>query len=173
MRQKILRLATWLRQGADAIAAIMLAVMFVSFLVTVLFRYVLNLPAGWASELSTVMWIWLVLFGAAFTLRERDEIRFDILYSNVRPSIRRVMAMIFSIGIVSLFLISLPAVYDYVTFMKVQNTSYLRIRFDWLYSIYVVFCVAIIIRYTWIGISAALGYDPMADSDNVEEERRG
>lgn len=173
MREKILRLATWLRHAADAISAAMLAVMFVSFLVTVLFRYVLNLPAGWASELSTIMWIWLVLFGAAFTLRERDEIRFDIFYSNVRPSIRRVMTTIFSIGVVSLFLISLPAVYDYVTFMKIQDTSYLHIRFDWLYSIYVVFCVAIIIRYTWTGIRTALGHDPMAESDIIEEEQRG
>ena len=32
---------------------------------------------------------------------------------------------------------SLPAVVDYVTFMKVQSTAYLDIRFDWLFSIYV------------------------------------
>ncbi|PMR67490.1 TRAP transporter small permease [Halomonas heilongjiangensis] len=173
MHQKILRLATWLRHGAEAIAAAMLAVMFISFLVTVLFRYVLNWPAGWASELSTVMWVWLVLFGAAFIPRERDEIRFDIFYSNVRPSIRRVMTVFFSIGIVGLFLVSLPAVYDYVTFMKVQRTSYLRIRYDLLYSIYVVFALAIVIRYSWIGIRAALGHDPMATSDADDETQRG
>jgi TRAP-type C4-dicarboxylate transport system permease small subunit len=171
MRQKIHRVMVWLRHGADAIAAAMLAVMFISFLITVLFRYVLNWPAGWASELSTVMWVWLVLFGAAFLLRERDEIRFDIFYSNVRPSIRRVMTVLFSLGIVGLFLISLPAVYDYVTFMKVQRTSYLRIRYDWLYSIYVVFALAIIIRYIWIGTRAALGHDPMAASDDDEIQR--
>ena len=171
MRQKILRLAGWLRQGADIVAALMLAVMFVSFLITILFRYVLNWPAGWASELSAIMWIWLVLFGAAFILRERDEIRFDIFYSNVNPTLRRVMTVIFSIGIVGLFLVSLPAVYDYVTFMKVQRTSYLRIRYDWLYSIYVVFALAIITRYTVIGIRAAMGHDPMTASDADEIQR--
>lgn len=173
MRHKILRLATWLRHGADAVAAAMLAIMFLSFLVTVLFRYVLNWPAGWASELSTVMWVWLVLFGAAFLLRERDEIRFDIFYSNVPPPIRRVMTVFFSLGVVGLFLVSLPAVYDYVTFMKVQRTSYLRIRYDWLYSIYVVFALAIIIRYGWIGTRAALGHDPMAARDADDETQRG
>lgn len=173
MRQKILRLAGWLRQGADIVAALMLAVMFVSFLITILFRYVLNWPAGWASELSAIMWIWLVLFGAAFILRERDEIRFDIFYSNVNPTLRRVMTVIFSIGIVGLFLVSLPAVYDYVTFMKVQRTSYLRIRYDWLYSIYVVFALAIITRYTVIGIRAAMGHDPMTASDADDEIQRG
>ena len=42
-----------------------------------------------------------------------------------------------------LYAISLPAVVDYVTFMKVEKTAYLKIRFDWLFSIYVVFVVAI------------------------------
>ncbi|MGP9768127.1 TRAP transporter small permease [Halomonas sp. AOP13-D3-9] len=173
MRYKISQLATWLRRGAEAVAATMLAVMFLSFLITVLFRYVLNWPAGWASELSSIMWIWLVLFGAAFILRERDEIRFDILYSNVSSPLRRAMTVIFCIGVVALFLVSLPAVYDYVTFMKVQRTSYLRIRYDWLYSIYVVFALAVIIRHLWIGIRAVLGHDPMTTSDADDEVMRG
>ena len=173
MRPNISRLAVWLRHGAEAVAASMLAVMFLSFLITVLFRYVLNWPAGWASELSSVMWVWLVLFGAAFILRERDEIRFDILYSNVSSPIRRAMTVIFCIGVVALFLVSLPAVYDYVTFMKVQRSSYLRIRYDWLYSIYVVFALAVIIRHTWIGIRAVLGHDPITHSDADDETRRG
>jgi len=34
--------------------------------------------------------------------------------------------------------------------MKVERTSYLKIRFDYLYSIYVIFAVAVIVRYLWI-----------------------
>ena len=33
--------------------------------------------------------------------------------------------------------------------MKVESTSYLKIRLDILYSVYVVFVVAIIVRYLW------------------------
>jgi hypothetical protein len=46
--------------------------------------------------------------------------------------------------------------------MRVQRTAYLRIRYDWLFSIYVVFAVAIVIRYLWLGTRAALGHDPLA-----------
>ena len=35
--------------------------------------------------------------------------------------------------------------------MKVQQTAYLDIRFDWLFSIYVVFAVARSLRYLWLG----------------------
>lgn len=170
MNTKRARIAAVLRHGAEAVAAAMLAVMFLAFLVTILFRYVLNWPAGWASELSTVMWIWLVLWGAAFVLRERDEIRFDIFYGSVRPARRRMMMVLIALGVVGLFLLSLPAVYDYVTFMRVQRTAYLRIRYDWLYSIYVVFAVAVIFRYLWLGARAVMGHDPLVpDVDETSE----
>ena len=58
------------------------------------------------------------------------------------------------------FAVSLPAVIDYVAFMKVQETSYLDIRFDLLFSIYVIFAVAAILRYLWLGWRALLGNDP-------------
>ncbi len=34
--------------------------------------------------------------------------------------------------------------------MKVEKTAYLKIRFDCLFSIYILFAVAIIARYAWI-----------------------
>ena len=148
----------------------MLAVMFAAFLIQILFRYVLNWPAGWASELSTIMWIWLVLWGAAFVVRERDEIRFDIFYGAVAPRTRRVMMMVIATAIVTLYSVSLPAVWDYVTFMKVQRTSYLQIRYDWLYSIYVVFAVAVIARYCWLGWISLRGRDPARDPGRLEAE---
>ena len=52
---------------------------------------------------------------------------------------------------------SLPAVWDYVTFMKVQDTSYLDIRYDYVYSIYIVFAVAVLIRYAWLFLGAVSG----------------
>lgn len=145
----------FLALAAEAVAALMLAVMFLSFLVTILFRYVLNWPSGWASELSSVMWVWLVLWGAAFVLRESEEIRFDIIYGSAPPAVRRIFTIFIAIGVIVLFALSLPAVWDYVTFMKVQSTSYLKIRYDWLYSIYVAFAVAVIIRYLWLAGRAA------------------
>jgi C4-dicarboxylate transporter, DctQ subunit len=167
---RLARSAGWLRRRAENIAAAMLAVMFIAFLIQILFRYVLNWPAGWASELSTIMWIWLVLWGAAFVVRERDEIRFDIFYGSVAPRTRRVLMMVIATAVVVLYTVSLPAVWDYVTFMKVQRTAYLRIRYDWLYSIYVVFAVAVIARYCWLGWISLRGRDPgRLDADDGRE----
>jgi hypothetical protein len=66
------------------------------------------------------------------------------------------MMLFTAVAVVVLFAVSLPAVVDYVTFMKVQRTAYLRVRFDWLFSIYVLFAVAGIVRYLWIGWRALI-----------------
>jgi TRAP-type C4-dicarboxylate transport system permease small subunit len=53
-------------------------------------------------------------------------------------------------AVVAIFGWSLPAMVDYVTFMKVEKSAYLGIRFDWLYSVYLVFAVAQIVRHAMI-----------------------
>jgi hypothetical protein len=67
---------------------------------------------------------------------------------------------------------SLPAVIDYVTFMKVQKTAYLKVPFDLLFSIYVVFVIAVVIRYIWLAWQALRGvapeqFDPTKASSGV------
>ena len=152
----------WLRRRAENFAAGLLGVMFVAFIVQIVFRYFLNFPIGWTSELSVITWLWLVLWGAAFVVKESEEIRFDLIYGAVSPRTRRIMGIISGFSIVILYALSLPATVKYVSFMKVEKTSYLKIPFDWLYSIYVIFLVAVIVRYLWILSYLLRGKDPEA-----------
>jgi TRAP-type C4-dicarboxylate transport system permease small subunit len=152
----------WLRRRAENIAAGLLAVMFAAFIIQIVFRYVFNYPVGWAAELTVATWLWLVLFGSAFVLSEKEEIRFDLLYSAARPRVRIGMAIVSALALIVLYGASLKASFDYVSFMKVEKASYLKIRMDWMYSIYVVFLVAIIARYVWLLTRLLRGRDPEA-----------
>ena len=154
--------AGWLRRRAENVAAAMLAVMFVAFILQIAFRYLLNFPIGWSSELTVVMWLWLVLWGSAFVLSEKEEIRFDLIYSAVSPRVRIAMAIVFSVAVVVLYGASLKASYAYVSFMKVEKSSYLKIPLNWLYSIYLIFLVAILVRYLWLLAQLLRGKDPEA-----------
>ena len=153
-------IGVWLRRRAENVAAGLLAVMFVAFILQIAFRYFFNFPIGWTSELSVITWLWLVLWGAAFVVKESEEIRFDLVYGAVGPRVRRVMGIITGFSIVILYAASLPATVKYVAFMKVEKTSYLKIPFDWLFSIYVLFLVAVIVRYLWILSHLVRGRDP-------------
>jgi len=152
----------WLHRRAENIAAGLLAVMFLAFIVQIVFRYLFNFPVGWAAELTVATWLWLVLFGSAFVLSEKEEIRFDLIYSAVRPRVRIGMAIVAALAIIILYGASLKASFAYVAFMKVEKASYLKIRMDLMYSIYVVFLVAIIARYVWLLTRLLRGRDPEA-----------
>ena len=162
----------WLYARAENLLAAMLATMFVVFIIQIVFRYLLNLPIGWTHEISVMMWLWMVLFGTAFVVRDSEEIRFDILYSAAGPQTRRVMVLVSSLSLVVLFSISLPAVIDYIAFMKVEKTAYLKIRFDYLYSIYGIFAVAMIVRQLYLAYRAVWGkaaneFDPTKASSGI------
>jgi TRAP-type C4-dicarboxylate transport system permease small subunit len=153
-------IGAWLRRRAENVAAAMLAVMFCAFVVQIVFRYVFNFPIGWTSELTVIMWLWLVLWGAAFVVKESEEIRFDLLSGAVGRRTRIAMGIVTAAAIVVLYCASLPATFSYVTFMKVEKTAYLKIRFDWLFSIYLLFAVAIVVRYLWILSHLLRGKEP-------------
>ena len=152
--------AAWLRRRAEDIAAAMVAVMFAAFVVQIVFRYFLNFPVGWTSELSVVMWLWLVLWGAAFVVKEREEIRFDLVSELAGRRARLGMGIIAAVALVVLYGASLKPSFDYVAFMKVEKSSYLKIRLDWLFSIYVMFLVAVLVRYLWLLSQLVRGREP-------------
>ena len=169
---KLARIGRWLAARAENVAAAMLAGMFAAFLIQIAFRYLANFPTGWTHELSVILWLWLVLWGAAFVISEREEIRFDLIYGAVGPGGRRVMAIVTAVALIALYLVSLPAVASYVSFMKVEKTAYLKVRFDYLYSIYIVFVIATVVRYVWLGWRAMRGvapeeFDPTKASSGV------
>jgi TRAP-type C4-dicarboxylate transport system permease small subunit len=150
----------WLHRRAENIAAGLLAVMFVAFLVQIVFRYFFNFPVGWASELTVVCWLWLVLWGSALVLKDSEEIRLDLLYSAARRRVRIGMAIAGSIALLVLYGAAFKASWAYVTFMKVEKSSYLKIRMDWLFSIFILFLVAVLARYLWNLWRLLRGRDP-------------
>lgn len=153
-------LGAWLYRRAEDILMAMLATMFFAFLLQIVFRYVLNWPTGWTNELSAILWIWIVLFGAAFVVKEEEEMRFDLIYASVGARTRSAMFLMSAISLIALYGISFPAVLDYVAFMRVEKTAYLKLRFDWVFSIYVIFVIAIIARYIWLSWQVLRGEAP-------------
>src|SRR3546814_17631000 len=102
----------------------------------------------------------MVLWGAALVLREEEEIRFDLVYAVAGARVRRVMFLVAAGALLALYAVSFPAVFDYVTFMKVASTAYLTIRLSWLSSICLVFLVAVIASYLLLSSRALRGGAP-------------
>ncbi len=147
----------WIHRRAEDILSALLVAMFVAFILQIVTRYVLNAPLSWTAELSTLAWVWGILWGAGLVLRDEEEIRFDVIYGLMAPGLRRFADAVTGTAVVVIFTWSLPAMVDYVTFMKVERSAYLGIRFDVLYSVYLIFAVAMIIRHAAIAWRAVMG----------------
>ena len=164
---KRLAIGEWLRGRAENVAVMLIGTMFICFLLQIGFRYLLNQPLGWTEEVTVLCWVWVVLWTAAFILADHEEIRFDIIYGEVPESARRVFTVITGIALILLLAISLPATWRYVAFMKREHSAYLHIRFDVLYSIYMMFSIACIVRHVRLVWDAIRGAK-LPDSDPVE-----
>lgn len=147
----------WLHRRAENFLALVLGALFVSFLIQIVFRYLLNLPLGWTVEFVAIAWLWGILFGYAFVVPEKDVIKLDILYVLLPPLARRAMDVVTSVICIIIFAWTLPMVWDYVTFMKIEKTSYMKIRFDWVFSIYIPFAISVILRCGLIAWRAFTG----------------
>ncbi len=158
----------WIVRGAEFLMAMMMAAMFATFILQVAIRYTARLgwiaeavpfldPSryGWTLEFCLALWVWIVFFGCATVVRDRDHVTFDILYAAVSPRLRRVFALITCAAIVVGLLASLGPTWDKFHILRLKQTATLKqLLGDWIrmrdvYSVYVFFLVAVSLRYAW------------------------
>lgn len=142
------KLVDKLHKFAEAITAAMLAALFLTFLLQIFSRYVLAEPFGWTVELCLSLWIWIVFWGNAFTVKHEDHVTFDMLYLHVRPGTQRVFALISAAAIAVGMAVSLLPTWDYIDFMQIKKSATLQIPMRTIFSIYAVFVIAIGVSYT-------------------------
>jgi C4-dicarboxylate transporter DctQ subunit len=137
----------WIRARVENVAAFLLAAMFLSFMLQIISRYVLNISVIWTTEACLTTWLWVVFLGSGFLLEEKDQVKFDVLYGLSPLPMQRLFALVSALAISLGFLAALPATFDYITFYKIKSSNTLGIRLDIVFSVYGIFAVAIILHY--------------------------
>jgi C4-dicarboxylate transporter DctQ subunit len=157
-----------LRHFAQAVAAAMMALMFLTFMLQIFVRYSARLEwlsarfpildptlYGWTLEFCLLLWVWLVFWGNAFVVRERDHVTFDILFHAVRPAVRRWFIVISGVAICVGLMLSVEPTWSKFYILRLKKTATLSTVFgDWIrmrdvYSIYIFFLIAVALRYAW------------------------
>lgn len=165
-------LSKWFSRGTEFIAAAMLAAMFLTFLLQIFSRYILQTPFGWTIEFCLTMWIWIVFFGNAFVVRERDHVTFDIFYLAAPRGVQRVLALIAAVAIVVGMAWSFLPTLDWIDWLKIKKSATLKIPLRTVYSIYGVFMLALILRYGWRIIEIIRKGPPEGDHNILPEEEQ-
>ncbi|EIM31275.1 TRAP-type C4-dicarboxylate transport system, small permease component [Leptothrix ochracea L12] len=78
---RLSRLRRRFQHGADGMAVGLFIALFTVFIVQISARFILDRPLPWTDELVMVLYLWIVLWGASFVLKEEEHVRFDLLYN--------------------------------------------------------------------------------------------
>jgi TRAP-type C4-dicarboxylate transport system permease small subunit len=133
------------RRGAELLCAAIFAVMFASFVLQIFSRYILGDPIAWTQEVCSLAYVWVVCFGAAAILGEREHVTFNLFYEGVPPGGRRVFAILGTGFVVVVFIAALPGTLDYLDFMGMQRTLSLRIPMSLVFGGFGIFMVLAIV----------------------------
>lgn len=172
----ITRIGSWLSRLANFVLATVLAVIFITFLAQIFARYAPKIatavpvsaisqwmstlePIGWTVNLISLLWVWLIFFGCAFVVKERDHVVFDVFVQAMPPWLKLFCKLFVALVIVCAMIWSLGPVWD-ATFgsrlMELKKIQTLRIpitgdriAMKWLFAPYVLLMVVLIVRYSY------------------------
>jgi len=107
--------------------------MFISVLLQIFFRYVLQSPLTWTEEAARYSFIWTVLLGAAFAVRRKEHVVMEILFDRFPKSVQRyITVMTNGIILISLMYL-LPVSWSFFSFMKNVSAPTLNISWGFLF----------------------------------------
>ena len=128
------------------IPVLALIVLLMSFLIGILFRYLLDNPLIWPYEITMIAFMLITFLGASFALRDREHIEFTLFYQWLSPSNQRRLFQFTRVLIIMIFLLIWYPSYDFISFMSYKKTTALNIPYPWFYYSFLVFISLIIIR---------------------------
>ena len=176
---------------AEFIAAIILAAIFLIFLLQIFTRYAPKIawlmpiqpihnwmialePIGWTVNLISLLWVWLIFFGCAFFVRESDHVAFDLFFQALSRSWQRYLAMATALIMVAAMLYSFGPTWDAIfgsRLMELKKIQTLRIPIagdkipiKWLFASYIMLMIVITLRYIWRGFMLARTALPPKDA---------
>lgn len=176
---------------AEFIAAMVLAAIFIIFLLQIFTRYAPKIawlmpiqpihdwmmalePIGWTVNLISLLWVWLIFFGCAFFVHESDHVAFDVFFQALSRSWQRYLAMATALIMVAAMLYSFGPTWDAIfgsRLMELKKIQTLRIPITgdkipikWLFASYIMLMIVITLRYIWRGFMLARTALPPKDA---------
>lgn len=120
------------------------AVMFLTFILQIVARYVFKYPLTWAYEITVIGFSWSVIFGACYAMRSRSHVKFTLIYDMLtgkKAAVLRMLGnMIILVAFVALFIPSI----EYVKFMDFQSTSVFKVKLSWIFSAFIYFVISMV-----------------------------
>ena len=146
-----------LQQAANLLGGGLFLTLFIVFIIQITARFGFNKPLPWTDEAAVILYVWVILWGAAAVVPEREHVVFDLLWNSVNYRSRQVMRIAGNLLIGGLSAAAIPASWDYVHFMAREGSPVLGVSFMWIFMPFVFLLIALVIRSAWAIWNAVRG----------------
>lgn len=139
-------MSRWFKAAANLVGGGLFLTLFIVFVIQITARFGFNKPMAWTDEAAVILYVWIILWGCAAVVPEREHVMFDLLWNSVGRRARQVMKVVGNLMIGGLALAALPATWDYVRFMGREGTPVLNMPFSWVFFPFVLLMLALFVR---------------------------
>lgn len=148
------------RRAAEAVGVALFAAMFMVFVVQVVARFVFDRPLPWTDELAVVLYIAVVLWGAAVLVPWREQVAMDLAVAALPRGWRRGAVFVGAAATAGLAAAALPATVDYLRFVMREPTPVLGWPLGLVYAPFALLLGAIVVRGAVVAWQALRGHLP-------------
>jgi len=121
-------------------------VMYLTFLLAIFYRYILNNPIAWSLELVRISFLWAALLSISFTFKTDSHVKFDLIYNLLDERKKIYLRLVGNIIMLIAFILLIEPTISYFMFVKRTTTSIFRLRYDFVYFPFLVMIFMMIVR---------------------------
>ena len=151
------RFVTSWRNATSTVSGLLFLALFGVFIIQIGARFCLNMPLTWTDEAAVILYLWVILWTAAWVVPEREHVVFDLLWNSASLRVRQAMRIAGNLVVGGLAGVALPASWDYVHFMGREGSPVLGISFMWIDLPFVMLLLALVLRSAWAIVQALRG----------------
>ena len=120
-------------------------VIFITFMISILSRYVFKKPVPWTYELSILGYMWTMFFGVGKAIENDEHVVFSLVYDKLSPGRKKVCLIAYNIlMVVLLFICFIPCVQ--ATMKSTMKTGVLKLPYKIVFSPFFFMMIEIIVR---------------------------
>ncbi|NBK20612.1 MAG: TRAP transporter small permease subunit [Spirochaetia bacterium] len=119
-------------------------ILFLTFILQVFFRYVVNHPLTWTQDAIVIGFCWTVILGACYTMRRKGHVQFTMLYEAYSPKAAAWARLAGNLLIIITFILMIIPSVKYAFFLGFQKTPVLRVSYTWIFLPFTYFLVSVI-----------------------------
>ncbi|NCB97085.1 MAG: TRAP transporter small permease [Bacteroidia bacterium] len=69
-------------------------IIFLTFMLTIVSRYILRTPISWSYEISILAYMWTMFFGVGKAMKRGEHVVFSLVYDKVSPKMQRLFLIL-------------------------------------------------------------------------------